>query len=231
MGKKLTYKQPESNATENEKAFAKEVAELLIDLVDLDEEDMIEIKKEKNKWYNMHDEMHQIIVSKKELYWQLNNFYIQDHLFELFTTNRNTKEYDRLLNLLGVKFELIGAFNYVSKVGGEKHLVKPPIKTYYRYIFDDYCESADEVRQKIYTYSPEYREMLFKKYRAVRYYITPMLATTMEQNYTAMFMDVLDYVAQNDDFPETTFDSAFQFPDVLRGKVKDFDWWDHDVHR
>ena len=47
MGKKLTYKQPESNATENEKAFAKEVAELLIDLVDLDEEDMIEIKKEK----------------------------------------------------------------------------------------------------------------------------------------------------------------------------------------
>ena len=67
----------------------------------------------------MHDEMHQIIVSKKELYWQLNNFYIQDHLFELFTTNRNTKEYDRLLNLLGVKFELIGAFNYVSKVGGE----------------------------------------------------------------------------------------------------------------
>ena len=100
MGKELTYKQPESNATEKEKAFAKEVADLLIDLVDLDEEDMIEIKKEKNKWYNMHDEMHQIIVSKKELYWQLNNFYIQDHLFELFISDINSEKYTRLLNLL-----------------------------------------------------------------------------------------------------------------------------------
>ena len=36
MGKKLTYKQPESNATEKEKVFAKEVADLLINLVDLD---------------------------------------------------------------------------------------------------------------------------------------------------------------------------------------------------
>ena len=204
---------------------------MLIDLVDLDEEDMIEIKKEKNKWYNLHNEMHQIIVSKKELYWQLNNFDIQDHLFEFFASNINSEKYTRLLNLLGVKFELIGAFNYVSKVGGEKHLAKPPINTYYRYIFDDYCESVEEVRTKIYTYLPEYREMLFKKYRAVRYYITPMLATTSEQNYTAMFMGVLDYVAKNDEFPKTTFNGAFCYPDALRDKVKDFDWWDHDVHR
>ena len=231
MGKKLTYKQPESNATEHEKAFAKEVAELLIDLVDLDEEDMIEIKKEKNKWYNMHDEMHQIIVSKKELYWQLNNFDIQDHLFELFMTDKNSHKYARLLNLLGVKFELIGAFNYVSKVGGEKHLAKPPISTYYRYIFDDYCESVEEVRLKTRTCSKEQREMLFNKYRAIRYYITPMLATTSEQNYTAMFMGILDYVAKNDDFPKTKFDGDFCYPDILRDKVKDFDWWDHDVHR
>jgi hypothetical protein len=58
-----------------------------------------------------------------------------------------------------------------------------------------------------------------------------MLATTSEQNYTAMFMGVLDYVAKNDDFPKTSFDGAFCYPDVLRDKVKDFDWWDHDVHR
>lgn len=198
---------------------------------ELDNNVINEIKNERKKWYKLHNEMHQIIVSKKELYWQLDNFDIQDHLFELFTSNINSEKYTRLLNLLGVKFELIGAFNYISKVGGEKHLAKPPISTYYRYIFDNYCESVEEVRTKIYTYSPEYREMLFKKYRAVRYYITPMLATTKEQNYTAMFMGVLDYVAKNDNFPKTSFDGAFCYPDVLRDKVKDFDWWDHEVHR
>ncbi len=228
MKNKITYNPPTSNASEEERAFANSIANMLIDLVD---EDIKEIENESKKYYNLHTEMHQIIVSKKELYWQFYNFDIQDHLFELFTTDKNSPEYTRLLNLLGVKFELIGAFNYVSKVGGEKHLAKPPISTYYRYIFDNYCESVEEVRTKIYTYSPEDREMLFKKYRAVRYYITPMLATTKEQNYTAMFMGILDYVAKNDDFPKTTFDGAFCYPDVLRDKVKDFDWWDHDVHR
>lgn len=231
MKNKITYNPPESNASEEEKAFANSIANMLIDLVDLDDEDIKEIENESKKYCNLHTEMHQIILSKKELYWQLNNFDIQDHLFDLFTTDKNSHKYARLLNLLGVKFELIGAFNYVSKVGGEKHLAKPPISTYYRYIFDSYCESAEEVRTKIYTYSPEHREMLFKKYRAVRYYITPMLATTSEQNYTAMFMGILDYVAKNDDFPETTFDGDFCYPDVLRDRVKDFDWWSHDVHR
>ena len=223
-------------ANKTNDSFMKSIFEVA-DMLGIDKNTFIEqeidneIKSERNKWYNMHDEMHQIIVSKKELYWQLNNFDNQSHLFDLFTTDMNSPEYTRLLNLLGVKFELIGAFNYVSKVGGEKHLAKPPISTYYRYIFDNYCESVEEVRTKIYTYSPEYREMLFKKYRAVRYYITPMLATTSEQNYTAMFMGILDYVAKNDDFPKSSFDGAFCYPDILRDKVKDFDWWDHDVHR
>ena len=186
---------------------------------------------ENKKHNNLHNEMHQIIVSKKELYWQLRNFDIQDNLFDFFTTDTNNPEYTRLLNLLGVKLELVGAFNYISKVGGERHLVKPPISTYYRYIFDNYCESADEVGLKIYAYSPEYREMLFKKYRAVRYYITPMLVATSEQNYTAIFMGILDYVAKNDDFPETSFSSITGFPEVLREKVKNFDWWSNDVHR
>ena len=233
---KITYVPPKLNESEEEKAFGNNLAKVIKEVSDMEEidEDLLDFYYEQDddefKWHHLHTEMHQIIVSKKELYWQLNNFDIQDHLFDLFTTDKNSHKYARLLNLLGVKFELIGAFNYVSKVGGEKHLAKPPINTYYRYIFDNYCESAEEVRTK-YTYSPEYREMLFKKYRAVRYYITPMLATTKEQNYTAMFMGILDYVAKNDDFPESTFDGAFCYPDVLRDKVKDFNWWAHDVHR
>ena len=95
------------------------------------EYDTLEIIENK-KHNNLHNEMHQIIVSKKELYYQLNNFDIQDNLFDFFTADKNSHEYVRLLNLLGVKFELIGAFNYISKVGGERHLVKPPISTYYR---------------------------------------------------------------------------------------------------
>ena len=228
---KVTYNPPNIDATEEQKVFGNALADVVTDLLDdagLTEEDFIINNK---SWSNLHKDMHQIIVSKKELYYQLNNFDIQDNLFNFFTADINSHEYVRLLNLLGVKFELIGAFNYISKVGGERHLVKPPISTYYRYVFDNYCESSDEVGLKIYTYSPEYREMLFKKYRAVRYYTTPMLATTSEQNYTAIFMGILDYVAQNDDFPETTFNQVTGFPEVLRGKVKDFDWWDNDVHR
>ena len=234
---KVTYEPPRLNESKEDKAFGDNIFKMIVELSETEEidEDSLDFyfstEDEGFKWHHLHTEMHQIIVSKKELYWQLDNFDIQDNLFDFFTSDKNSHKYARLLNLLGVKFELIGAFNYVSKVGGEKHLAKPPISTYYRYIFDNYCESADEVGLKIYTYSPEDREMLFKKYRAVRYYITPMLATTSEQNYTATFMGVLDYVAKNDDFPETTFDEAFQFPNVLRDKVKDFDWWDHDVHR
>ena len=225
----ITYESPKSNASEKEKAFANDIADMILGFVDLDEEDIKEMAKEAQN-NNLHNEMHQIIVSKKELYWQLKNFDVQDHLFDLFMVDIHSGEYRRMLNLLGVKFELIGAFNYVSKVGGEKHLAKPKISTYYRYIFDDYCASVNEIRTNN-PCSDEYRKMLFKKYRAVRYYITPMLATTNEQNYAAMFMGVLDYVAKNVDFPETTFDSAFQFPSILRNKVKNFDWWDHDVHR
>ena len=228
---KVTYNPPNIDATEEQKAFGNALADVFTDLLDdagLTEEDFIVDNK---SWSNLHKDMYQIIVSKKELYYQLNNFDIQDNLFNFFTADKNSHEYVRLLNLLGVKFELIGAFNYISKVGGERHIVKPPIGTYYRYIFDNYCESADEVASKLYTYSDEYREMLFQKYRAVRYYITPMLATTSEQNYTAIFMGILDYVAKNDDFPETSFNQVTGFPEALRGKVKDFDWWDHDVHR
>ncbi len=213
-------------------AFGIDANTLSEDILEEDlDDDFFIYEDEKKSWSYLHNEMHQIIVSKKELYWQLNNFEVQDHLFDLFTADKNSHKYARLLNLLGVKFELIGAFNYVSKVGGEKHLVKPPISTYYRYIFDNYCESADEIRLKIYTYSNEYREMLFKKYRAVRYYITPMLMATSEQNYTPTFMGILDYVAKNDDFPKTSFSSTTGYPEVLRDKVKNFDWWSHDVHR
>lgn len=228
---KITYSSIDSKVTEEQKVFGNDLADMFTDLLDdacLTEEDFIVDNKD---WSYLHNEMHQIIVSKKELYWQLRNFDIQDNLFNFFTADKNSHKYARLLNLLGVKFELIGAFNYISKVGGERHLVKPPIGTYYRYIFDNYCESADEVGQKIYAYSPEYREMLFKKYRAVRYYTAPMLVATSEQNYTAIFMGILDYVAQNDNFPETTFSSTTGFPEALRDKVKNFDWWDHDVHR
>ena len=235
---KVTYNPPNIDSTEEQKAFGNALADMFTDLLDdadLTEDDFIVDNK---NWSNLHNEMHQIIVSKKELYWQLRNFDIQENLFKLFIVDKNSHKYAKLLNLLGVKFELIGAFNYISKVGGERHLVKPPIGTYYRYIFDNYCEHVDEVRTEAYPYkegkddfSKEEKEKLFKKYRAVRYYITPMLATTTEQNYTAIFMGILDYVAKNDDFPETSFSSITGFPEVLREKVKNFDWWSHDVHR
>ena len=71
---------------------------------------------------------------------------------------------------------------------------------------------------------------MFKKYRAVRYYITPMLGTTLQKNYTADFMSILDYVAKNDNFPETTFNSYTCFPEILRDKVKKFDWDSNSVY-
>lgn len=179
---------------------------------------------------NLHKELYQIIVSKKELYWQLDNFFIQDNLLYFFTLDKNSHEYTRLLNLLGVKFELIGSFNYISKTNGKKHLTKPPIKTYYRKIFDDYCESSLEISLGVPPCSNEYKAVLFTKYRAVRYYITPMLATTSEQNYTAMYMEILDYVAKNDYYPQSSFDNQFHFPDALRDKIRHFAWQKHDVH-
>ena len=242
---KVTYEPPRLNASEEDKVFGDNVSRMIVELSDTEEvdEDLLDFyyysTEDKGlKWHHLHTEMHQIIVSKKELYWQLRNFDIQENLFKLFIVDKNSHKYAKLLNLLGVKFELIGAFNYISKVGGERHLVKPPIGTYYRYIFDNYCEHVDEVRTEAYPYkegkdnfSKEEKEKLFKKYRAVRYYTTPMLATMSEQNYTAIFMGILDYVAKNDDFPETSFNQVTGFPEVLRGKVKDFDWRDHDVHR
>lgn len=183
----------------------------------------------KRRTVSLHSEMYQIVVSRDELYRQLMQFGQNENLFNFLKADKNSSEYTRLLNLLSVKFELIGSFNYVSKASGRKSLAKPPIKTYYRYIFDNFCESVEECMSFI--PNEEVANKVFDKYRAMRYYLTPMLATTSEQNYTAIFMGILDYVAQNDDFPETSFNQVTGFPEVLRGKVKDFDWWDHDVHR
>ena len=195
-----------------------------------EEKIMNDIEKN-NRTRNLHNEMHQIIVSKRELYYQFDNFSEQDNLLALFSCKPGCADYNRILNLLGAKFELIGSFNYVSKVGGKEHLKKPHIKTYYEKIFDRFCESPKEIGKHVYLYGgEEQRDILYKKYRATRYYITPMLATINEQNYAAEFMSVLDYIAKNDNFPETTFSSDTAFPEVLREKVKEFDWWEYDIH-
>lgn len=76
-----------------------------------------------NRTRNLHNEMHQIIVSKRELYYQFDNFSEQDNLLALFSCRPDCADYNRILNLLGAKFELIGSFNYVSKVGGKEHLM------------------------------------------------------------------------------------------------------------
>lgn len=183
-----------------------------------------------NKNTILYNENYQIIVSKKELYNQLNNFSIQDNLFELFYLKLACAKYKRVLNLLGVKFELISEFYYTSKSGGKKTFKKPSLRTYYKYVFDNYCKNLKDVGDKVFVYSKDHREMLFKKYCAVRYYITPMLANTLGQKSTIDFMSILDFVAKNDTFPVTSFDNVSKFPNSLNDKVKEFDWWDHNVH-
>lgn len=182
----------------------------------------------KRRTVSLHSEMYQIVVSRDELYRQFMQFGQNENLFNFLMADKDSSEYKRLLNLLGVKFELIGSFNYVSKASGRKSLAKPPIKTYYRYIFDNFCESVEECMSFI--PNEEVANKVFDKYRAIRYYLTPMLASISEQSYTPDFMGILDYVARNDNFPVTTFHSITGFPETLRGKIKNFDWSKHDIH-
>ncbi len=178
---------------------------------------------------NLHDELYQIIVSKKELYYQLDRFCLHDNLIKLFSVTVDSEEYRRLLTLVSVKLELIGSFNYVSKKDGEKELRKPLENTYKR-LFDGYCESLDECKMRIGSDDNIVAEKIFNKYKAVKYYCVKMLATTIEQNYAAEFAGILDYVAKNNVFLETEFSEFCGFPVLLQKQVEKFNWDIFDIH-
>lgn len=163
---------------------------------------------------NLHNELYQIVVSKRELYYQLDRCYMQRNLLKLLTSAVDGETYRRLLTLVGVKFEFVCSLNYVSKSDGKKRLRKPPEKTYER-LFDGYCESAEECRMRI-GCDRERAEAIFKKYSAVKKYCVKMLATTSEENYAAEFVGILDFVARNDVFPETEFSAVTGQPLALR---------------
>lgn len=178
---------------------------------------------------NLHDELYQIILSKKELYYQLDRFCLHDNLIKLFSVTVDSEEYRRLLTIVSVKLELIGSFNYVSKARGEKELRKPPENTY-KSLFDGYCESIDECKYRIQSDDEVLAEKIFNKYKAIKYYCVKMLATTSEQNYAAEFAGILDYVAKNDVFSETEFNNITGCPEILRKQIEQFDWRKYDIH-
>lgn len=181
------------------------------------------------KKYNLHNELYQIIVSKKELYWWLGRCNLQQNLMKFLSAVVDSEEYRRLLTLVAVKFEFIGSLNYVSKADEQKQLKKPPQKTYRRF-FEDYCESLSECKMRIGSGDSAVTEKIFGKYRAVQYYCTPMLSTTNEQNYAAEFAGILDYVARHDEFPETEFSVVSGLPILLHNELRKFNWDIFDIH-
>lgn len=169
---------------------------------------------------DLHHEICDVLLTKKELKYQLWNNWCQNNILKLLSVkNISNEESQCLLLMVGIKFEQISGYFYAGKDENGNKIKKKLSKKDYEYIlFDAFIDSAEECAERLNTLDSVFAKTIFDRYIAIKRYIVQMVACVDEQYYACEFMEIVSYVLKNGFDVQSTLNS---FQEIL--KEKQFD--------
>ena len=150
-----------------------------------------------------HEHMDEIVVSRRELEYQLAHNYADcwETLLRLLTYGKACPDYETALLLVSLKFCHLGRFVYpVGKVDAEKLMHQE----YAYYLFQGFYETLDEVKEHIGRFhkepvSDEMAKRVFKKLLFVINICCPLMADCAERWRYHTYYSFVEYAIENDE--------------------------------
>ena len=172
---------------------------------------------------DLHCECYDVLLTKKELKYQLWNNWWQNNLLKLLSDKDiSNEEKQRLLIMLGIKLEQISGFFYDNKGQKKKFLAKE-----YEYIlFDAFIDSIEECMDRLNTTDIDFANTVYQKYVAIKNCLVPLLSTIEEQYYASEFIHIINAVITKESFSQSEFEKNFQpaLSDITYEKFHKFDY-------
>ena len=155
---------------------------------------------------DLHCECYDVLLTKKELKNQLWNNWCQSNLLRLLSNKDiSNEEKQRLLLMLGIKFEQISGFFYAGK--GQK---KKLLENEYEYIlFDAFIYSIEECMYRLNTTEIDFAKSIYQKYVVIKNCLVPLLSTVDEQYYASEFIHIINYALTKESFSQIEFEKTF----------------------
>jgi hypothetical protein len=152
---------------------------------------------------DLHCECYDILLTKKELKNQLWNNWCQSNLLRLLSNKDiSNEEKQRLLLMLGIKFEQISGFFYAGK-GQKKKLLA---KEYGYILFDAFIDSIEECMDRLNTTEIDFAKNIYQKYVVIKNYLVPLLSMVDEQYYASEFANIINHVLLKESFSQGEFE-------------------------
>lgn len=186
-------------------------------------------RAQKGRWVANLNPRH-IPVTKTVLHNQIHfRFGYPKALICALTIGKDHPRFEEWLTKACYQMQMISSFVYIVKCPeNEKPFthkaVKPPMKKYEEWVFDPYCENADECRSIIERIAQEEKvisesditaemvERVFEKFCAFKRYTLPMLANTLEFEYFSFYRYILLYVVEHDAYPDVPIALWYKYP-------------------
>lgn len=183
----------------------------------------MKIRYNKKPSKDLHCECYDVLLTKKELKYQLWNNWYQNNLLRLLSNKDiSNEEKQHLLLMLGIKFEQISGFFYASK-GQKKKLLA---KEYGYILFDAFIDSVEECSDRLNTTDMDFAKNIYQKYVAIKNCFVPLLATLEEQYYASEFVNTINHVLLKESFSQSDFEKNFpqDFSNITFEEFHKFDY-------
>lgn len=181
-----------------------------------------------------HLDYNEIIVSKKELLYQLSESNSWDNLLQLLVYGRKHPDFEKLITLTSLKCEFLGSLVYSD---GSAVRRKLPLKIYLHELFEagyedteeliDHIKSMQQIKQDYFDISSETAYRLYRKFLFVVYTCVPCIADETEIWWAGTYRHFIEYAIDHDSFsyPQTESDSLrsiveYVTPELLERKDK-----------
>ena len=187
------------------------------------------LRSSKDRWIqNLHPQ--NIPVTKTVLYNQVHHrFGYPKAVICALTIGKAHPSFEEWLTKACYQMQMISSFVYIVKCPENEKpfthkVVKPAMKKYEEWVFDSYCENAEECRiilerlaqeEKVISESDittEIVDRVFEKFCAFKRYTLPMLANILEFEYFSFYRHILLYVAEHDTYPDAPIASWYKYP-------------------
>ena len=150
-----------------------------------------------------HSDVNQIVVSKKELMYQLDFFNNQSNLILLLALGQKLPDYSQRLLCAALKYELIGSMFFPKRLS---ETGKPELKTYVKLLFESHYETPDEVACVLrddlkLSLSDDEINRVYQKLLFIIASCCPCLADTEEPWWAGTYRPLIEYAVKND-FPQ-----------------------------
>ena len=183
----------------------------------------MKIRYNKKPSKDLHCECYDVLLTKKELKYQLWNNWCQNNLLRLISVKDiSYEEKQRLLLMLGIKFEQISGFFYAAK-GQKKKLLE---KDYQDILFTAFIDSVEECADRLNTTDMDFANTVYQKYVAIKNCLVPLLSTVDEQYYASEFIYIINAVITKESFSQSEFEKNFPraLSDITFEKFHKFDY-------